>query len=103
MFKSSISYFGRAGVKETFNFLLIHIEILNTMGHGWRNMEEFEKESGRVNETFCDTPWQTDRRSETEMSALTHQADGSRSTCGKTTCAYYVFAMHTLWIRLPYS
>ena len=63
-------------------------------------MEKFEKESGKGSETDTTMTRQTDRRSETEMSALTHQADGSgvgcRSACGKTTCAYYIFEMHTL-------
>ena len=41
--------------------------------YGWRNMEEFEKEGGRVSE-------------ETQMSAVTQQADGSRVSY-RSTCA----------------
>ena len=69
--------------------------------YGSRNMKEFEKESGRASEAFT-TMIRHGRHiegSETQMSALTHQADRNRviyrSRCGKTTCAYDRFEMHT--------
>ena len=56
--------------------------------------EEFDKESGRVSETF------TTLIHHSRQIEGVSQADGStvnyRSTCGKTTCAYYLFEMHTL-------
>ena len=60
-------------------------------------MEEFEKESGRVSEAFT-TIIRHDRQIEgvRQMSAQTHQADGSKVSYRSTSA-------HCFLIWLPYS
>ena len=100
-----ISYFGRLWDLNFFQSFAYR----DFKYYGWRNTEQFEKDSGRVSEAFTTIYATTDRSKEwdtnvcTDSSGRWKQSQLYWSTCGKTTCAYCVFEMHTLWTWLQYS